>query len=112
MIIDLLLIAPNENALRALLPSSMIREGDILGFSDDHAIDWGFKIVDTPSVLDAENNIITPEVLSTKFHANLRVFSEELLAEFENSGLVRATLKSGNLTFGTLPGKIQRVWFD
>ena len=96
MIIDLLLIAPNENALRALLPNSMIYEGEIMQASRDHAIDWGFPIVEVEAVVDADGNITTPAVLSTKFHANLRVFSEELLAEFENSGLVRATLKSGN----------------
>ena len=111
MIIDLLLVAPNENALKAILPASMLFEGEIMQASHEHAIDWGFPIVDVEAVVDADGNITTPAVLSTKFHANLRVFSEELLAEFEGSGLVRATIKNGNTTFGVLPTKIQRVWF-
>lgn len=111
MIIDLLLVAPNENALRGILPSSMIHEGNISQASHDHAIDWGFPIVDVEAITDVDGNITTPAVMSTKFHANLRIFSEELLAEFEDSGLVRATLRGGNTTFGVKPTKIQRVWF-
>ena len=110
MIIDLLLVAPNENALKAILPASMLHEGDIMQASHDHAIDWGFPIVEVEAVVDVDGNITTPAVLSTKFHANLRVFSEELLAEFEGSGLVKATLRGGNTTFGVKPAKIQRVW--
>ena len=110
MIIDLLLVAPNENALRAILPSSMKQEGEILQASHDHAIDWGFPIIDVEAILDVDGNITTPAVMSDKFHANLRIFTEELLSEFENSGLVKATIRSGSTTFGVAPTKIQRVW--
>ena len=110
MIIDLLLVAPNENALRAILPKEMVVDGEISQGSHTFALDWGFPIIEVEAISDAEGVITTPAVISTKFHANLRVFTEELLSEFEDSGLVKATIRSGSTTFGIAPTRIQRVW--
>lgn len=107
--IHLLLKAPTEAELIAVLPAYMIYEGEATNASASHFMDWNIPIVITPAVI-VDGEIVTDAVLSTDFHANLQLSNEADVSILESTGFVVSTVKDGICTFGASPETAQRVW--